>query len=46
MTDYPGTLEEFLVAPIQFKGLLKVEVGGGQGDGEVDPSYIRQDGVL
>lgn len=27
---YLGTLEKFLVLPVEFKGLLEVEVGGGQ----------------
>lgn len=44
--DYLGTLEEFLVVPVEFERLLEVEVGGGQRDGEVDPSYVGQDGVL
>lgn len=43
---YPGALEELLVVSVQFEGLLKVEVGGGQRDGEVHPSHIRQDGIF
>lgn len=43
---YPGTLEELLVVSVQFKGLLKVEVGGSQRDGEVDPSHVRQNGIF
>lgn len=45
-SHYPGALKELLVVPVQFKCLLKVKVGGGQRDGEVDPSHIGQDGVL
>lgn len=29
-SGYLGTLEELLVVPIEFKGLLEVKVGGGQ----------------
>lgn len=43
---YLGTLEEFLVVPVEFKGLLEVEVGGGQWDGEVDTAHVGEDGVL
>lgn len=43
---YPGALEELLVVSVQLEGLLKVEVGGGQRDGEVHPSHIRQDGIF
>lgn len=43
---YLGTLQEFFVFPVEFKGLLEVEVCGGQRDGEVDASYVGQDGVL
>lgn len=45
-SGYLGTLEELLVVPIEFKGLLEVKVGGGQRDSEVYPSDIRQDGIL
>lgn len=31
---------------MQLEGLLVVQVGGGQGDGEVDTARVGQDGIL
>lgn len=39
-------LQNLLVGPVQFESLLVVQVGGSQGDSEVDAASIRQDGIL
>lgn len=39
-------LQNPLVGPVQLEGLLVVQVGGGQGDGEVDTTSVGQDGIL
>ena len=45
-SQYLGTLEDLLVLAVQLERLLEVQVGGGQGDGEVDPTHVGEDSVL
>lgn len=39
-------LQKLLVRPVQLEGLLVVQVGRSQGDGEVDAASVGQDGIL
>lgn len=44
--SYRGSLQNLLIVPLQLEGLLEVQVGGSQRDGQVDTAYVGQDCVL